>query len=193
MIAGVLVFADHMSPRPARFNSRFNLLDQSSFLSWPIWSVHAIPESLFWCSGSQNFSQYLMPLHFVFVRIGKRPNGIPERGLGSLCSLGTWWKRREKKHKTNKQTNKQTNKKTQKKYNKKQQQTNKKTKQKQKQKINKNTNKNTNKKQKKQKQKTNKKIKIKIKIKRLKKNKQTKNKTKKIWWLVVVVPRGPGN
>ena len=28
MIAGVLVFADHMSPRPARFNSRFNLLDQ---------------------------------------------------------------------------------------------------------------------------------------------------------------------
>ena len=28
MIAGVLVFADHMSPRTARFNSRFNLLDQ---------------------------------------------------------------------------------------------------------------------------------------------------------------------
>ena len=54
------------------FNSRLNLLDQSSFLSWPIWSVNAIPESLFWCSGSQNFSQYLMALHFVFVRIGKR-------------------------------------------------------------------------------------------------------------------------
>ena len=70
MVAGVFVFADHMSPRPARFNSRFNLLDQSSFLSWPIWSVNAIPESLFWCSGSQNFSQYLMVLHFVFVRIG---------------------------------------------------------------------------------------------------------------------------
>ena len=63
-----------MSPRPApRFNSRFNLLGQSSFFSWPIWSVNAIPESLFWCSGSQNFSQYLMALHFVFVRIGKRP------------------------------------------------------------------------------------------------------------------------
>ena len=73
MVAGVFVFADHMSPRPARFNSRFNLLGQSSFLSWPIWSVNAIPESLFWCSGSQNFSQYLMALHFVFVRIGKRP------------------------------------------------------------------------------------------------------------------------
>ena len=73
MIAGVLVFADHVSPRPAIFNSRFNLLDQSSFLSRPIWSVNAIQESLFWCSGSQNFSQYLMALHFVFVRIGKRP------------------------------------------------------------------------------------------------------------------------
>ena len=72
MVAGVFVFADHMSPRPARFNSRFNLLDQSSFLSWPIWSVNAIPESLFWCSGSQNFSQYLMALHFVFVCIGKQ-------------------------------------------------------------------------------------------------------------------------
>ena len=71
MVAGVFVFADHMSPRPARFNSRFNLLDQSSFLSWPIWSVNAIPESLFWCSGSQNLSQYLMALHFVFVCIGK--------------------------------------------------------------------------------------------------------------------------
>ena len=77
MIAGVFVFADHMSPRPARFNSRFNLLDQSSFLSWPIWSVNAIPESLFWCSGSQNFSQHLMALHFVFVRIGKRPTFDP--------------------------------------------------------------------------------------------------------------------
>ena len=73
MIAGVFVFADHMSPRPARFNSRFNLLDQSSFLSWLIWSVNAIPKTLFWCSGSQNFSQYLMTLHFVFVRIGKPP------------------------------------------------------------------------------------------------------------------------
>ena len=71
MIVGVFVFADHMLPRPARFNSRFNLLDQSFFL--PIWSVNAIPESLFWCSDSQNFSQYLMALHFVLVRIGKRP------------------------------------------------------------------------------------------------------------------------
>ena len=73
MVAGVFVFADHMLPRPARFNSRFNLLGQSSFLSWPIWSVNAIPKSLFWCSGSQNFSQYLMALHFVFVHTEKRP------------------------------------------------------------------------------------------------------------------------
>ena len=36
------------------------------------WPVNAIPESLFWCSGSPNFSQYLMALHFVFVPIGKR-------------------------------------------------------------------------------------------------------------------------
>ena len=34
MVAGVFVFADHMSPRPERFNSRFSLLGQSSFLSW---------------------------------------------------------------------------------------------------------------------------------------------------------------
>ena len=33
MVAGVFVFADRMSPRPASFNSRFNLLGQSSFLS----------------------------------------------------------------------------------------------------------------------------------------------------------------
>ena len=110
MVAGVFVFADHMSPRPARFNSRFNLLGQSSFLSWPIWSVNAIPESLFWCSGSQNFSQYLMALHFVFVRIGKRPtsdlhafelqnlltpnshlmNFVCTNSIGSFSSFPSW-------------------------------------------------------------------------------------------------------
>ena len=46
MVAGVFVFADHMSPRPERFNSRFSLLGQSSFLSWPIRSANAIPEDL---------------------------------------------------------------------------------------------------------------------------------------------------
>ena len=43
------------------------------FLPSPIWSVNAIPESLFWCSVSQNFSQYLLALHFVFVHIGNWP------------------------------------------------------------------------------------------------------------------------
>ena len=73
MFAGVFVFTDHMSPRPESFNTRFNLLGWSSFLSWPIRSANAIPESLFWCSGSQNFNQNLIALRFVFVRIGNRP------------------------------------------------------------------------------------------------------------------------
>ena len=72
MVAGVFVFTNHMLPRPETFNSRFNLLGQSSFLSWPIRSANSIPESIFWCSGSQNFNQYLMALHFVFVCIRNR-------------------------------------------------------------------------------------------------------------------------
>ena len=110
MVAGGFVCADHMSPRPARFNCRFNLLGQSSFLPWPIWSVNTIPESLFWCSGSQNFSQYLMALHFVFVLIGKRPtsdlhvfelqnlltpnshlmNFVCTNSIGSFSSFPSW-------------------------------------------------------------------------------------------------------
>ena len=46
MVEGVFVFADHMSPRPERLNSRFSLLGQSPFSSWPIRSANDIPESL---------------------------------------------------------------------------------------------------------------------------------------------------
>ena len=46
MVEGVFVFADHMSPRPERFNSRFSLLGQSPFLSRPIRSANDTSESL---------------------------------------------------------------------------------------------------------------------------------------------------
>ena len=72
MLWELFVFTDHMSRRPERFNSRFNLHGQSSFLSWPIRSANVIPESLFWCSSSPNVKQYLMVLQFVFIRIGNR-------------------------------------------------------------------------------------------------------------------------
>ena len=72
MLWELIVFTDDMSQRPERFNNRFNLLCQISVLSWPIRSANAIPESLFWCSSSQNVKQYLMVLHFLFIRIGNR-------------------------------------------------------------------------------------------------------------------------
>ena len=72
MLWELFVFTDDMSQRPERFNNRFNLRCQISVLSLPIRSANAIPESLFWCSSSQNVKQYLMVLHFVFIRIGNR-------------------------------------------------------------------------------------------------------------------------
>ena len=72
MLWELFVFTDYMSRRPERFNSRFNLLCQISVLSWPIRSANGITESLFWCSSSQNVKQYLMVLHFIFIRIGNR-------------------------------------------------------------------------------------------------------------------------
>ena len=72
MLWELFVFTDRMSRRPERLNSRLNLLCQLSVLSWPIRSANAIPESLSWCSSSQNVKQYLMVLHFVFIRFGNR-------------------------------------------------------------------------------------------------------------------------
>ena len=72
MLWELFVFTDRMSRRPERLNSRLNLLCQISLLSWPIRSANAIPESLSWCSSSQNVKQYLMVLHFVFIRFGNR-------------------------------------------------------------------------------------------------------------------------
>ena len=74
MLWELFVFTDRLSRRPERLNSRLNLLCQIFVLSWPIRSANDIPESLSWCSSSQNVKQYLMVLHFVFIRLGIEAN-----------------------------------------------------------------------------------------------------------------------
>ena len=77
MVAGVFVFADHMSPRPARFNSRFNLLGQSSFLSC-FGRAAFLPVSF---TSNSNFSFKIVWLASVHQALLKSEILSPQRSL----------------------------------------------------------------------------------------------------------------
>ena len=70
MAEGVFVFANHMSLRPERFNSRFNLLGQSPFCPGQL-----DPQILFQRVYFGVLAQRILSMlyTFVFVRIGNRP------------------------------------------------------------------------------------------------------------------------
>ena len=70
MVEGVFVFADHMSPRPERFNSRFNLLGQSRFCLGQLDPQMLFQRVYFGAPAQRILSMFYT---FFFVRIGNRP------------------------------------------------------------------------------------------------------------------------
>ena len=70
MVEGLFVFANHMSLRPERFNSRFNLLGQSPFCLGQLDPQMLFQRVYFGAPAQRILSMFYT---FVFVRIGNRP------------------------------------------------------------------------------------------------------------------------